>query len=129
MSIAILALIFSLLMIIITKIPLAYAMNKLEGGYDNRYPREQHALLSGFGKRALATHQNSLEAFPMFAAGLLTALWAGANIETIEYLSLTFVAARIIYSLCYWMDIHTLRSLSWTVGVGACVGLMYLALP
>lgn len=129
MTIAIYSLIFALLMIIITKAPLAYAMNKLEGGYDNRHPREQHALLDGFGKRALATHQNTIEAFPMFAAGLLAALWAEANIEIIEYLCVTFVLARLIYSLCYLFDVHILRSIAWTAGIGSSIALMFLALP
>ncbi|WP_335598963.1 MAPEG family protein, partial [Halopseudomonas sp.] len=40
-------------------------------GYDNAHPRAQQAALTGWGARALASHQNMIEAFPLFAAGVL----------------------------------------------------------
>lgn len=129
MTIAISALIFSLLMIFLSKIPVAYAMNQQPGGYDNRYPRHQQSQLSGFGQRALAAHQNSLEAFPMFAAALSVALWSGAEAHTVNSFSLVFVLARVFYTLSYWANIHLLRSVSWSVGFVSCLALMIIALP
>jgi uncharacterized MAPEG superfamily protein len=43
---------FSFLLIYIAKIPVAYAMYKLDNKYDNSYPRDQQARLTGWGKRA-----------------------------------------------------------------------------
>ncbi len=126
MSIPILCLIFSALMILLTKVPVAMAMAD-DGGYDNRHPRAQQARLIGFGARALAAHQNMLEAFPIFAAGLLLALWAEADPFWTTALALAFVAARVIYTILYLGDYPVLRSMSWGVGFFASLGLMVLA--
>ena len=69
-----------------------------------------------------------IEAFPVFAAGLLLALVAGVQGQWVATLSIVFVVARVVYSVCYWADIHMLRSLSWGVGFGASIGLMALPL-
>ena len=129
MTIAIGSLIFALLLTIITKIPVAVAMAKVKGGYDNKYPRDQQAKLEGFGKRAVGAHINSIEAFPFFAAGLLTALWAQAPIETVNILCIAYIAARVAHAVFYWMNIDSLRSLSWLAGIVSAVWLMCLALP
>lgn len=128
MTIPIICLVLSALMILVTKAPVALAQAKEGRGYDNRNPRAQQARLSGFGARALAAHQNMIEAFPVFAAGLLLALVAGAHGQWVGILSLAFVAARVVYSICYWADIHVLRSLAWGAGFGASIGLMVLPL-
>lgn len=128
MQIAITCLVFSALMIVLTKVPLAVAMNREGRGYDNRNPRAQQSRLEGFGARALASHQNMIEAFPIFAAGVLAALVSGADGAWLPGLSLAFVLARVAYSICYWIDAATLRSLFWVIGYGASIGLMGLAL-
>jgi len=128
MTIPITCLILSALMILVTKAPVALAQAKEGRGYDNRNPRAQQSRLTGFGARALAAHQNMLEAFPVFAAGLLLALVAGVQGQWVGILSIAFVAARIAYSVCYWIDIHMLRSLAWGIGFGASLGLMALPL-
>ena len=126
MSIAMLCLIFSALMILLTKVPVAMSMAE-DGGYDNRQPRAQQARLAGFGARALAAHQNMIEAFPVFAAGLLLALWAEADAFWTTALALLFVAARVVYTILYLGDYPVLRSMIWGVGFGASLGLMVLA--
>lgn len=128
MTVPMICLIFSALMILMTKAPVAMAQSKEGRGYDNRNPRQQQARLTGFGARALAAHQNMIEAFPIFAAGLLLALVAGVQGQWVGILSIAFVIARIVYSVCYWADIHALRSLSWGVGFFASIGLMALPL-
>ena len=124
MTIAISCLIFAAFNIILTKIPVAIAMNKVPGGYDNHNPRDQQAKLEGFGKRALAAHQNALEGFPVFAAGILLALWSNAAAETVNTLALVWVASRLIYNLCYWANAEKLRSLSWITGFVCSIWLM-----
>lgn len=128
MTVPTICLLVSALMILFTKVPVALAQAKQEHGYDNRNPRQQQARLAGFGARALAAHQNMIEAFPVFAAGLLLALTAGAHGQWVVILSIAFVVARIVYSIFYWMDIHALRSLSWGIGFGASIALMALPL-
>jgi len=129
MSIPILCLLLAALLILVTKAPVAVAMAREGSGrYDNRNPRAQQARLTGFGARALAAHQNTIEAFPVFAAGLLAALWAVGDAPMVTTLAVTFVVARIAYAACYWADIHLLRSLTWGVGFFASIALMGLAL-
>lgn len=128
MSIALLCLLFAAIMILLTKVPVAMAMARMKGGYDNHHPRAQQARLEGFGARALASHQNMLEAFPIFAAGLLAALLAGAVGQWTTVLAVVFIIARIAYTILYLADFHLLRSMSWGVGFGASIGLMVLAL-
>ena len=72
MSIPFWCVFISALLIYVARMPVAKAM-KEQGGYDNHLPRQQQAQLTGFGARALAAHQNSFEAFILFAVGVLMA--------------------------------------------------------
>ena len=127
MSMVITSVIYAALMIIVSKVPVALAMHRL-GGYDNRQPREQQAQLEGFGKRALASHHNSIEAFPIFAVGALLVLITGQTGAWVSTLCIAFVIARAAYIAFYLLDWHIARSLVWSVGFLASIGLMLLAL-
>ncbi|GAA0852842.1 MAPEG family protein [Aliiglaciecola litoralis] len=123
----IICLIIATAMPILFKAPLAVAMNKL-GGYDNRHPRAQQSKLTGFGARAKAVHENSFEALIMFTPGAVTAIATGTTGYLADTLAITFVVARMMYALCYWFDIHVLRSAVWFVGFGCSIGLLLLSL-
>lgn len=110
-------------LIFLSKIPVAKAMNA-EGGYDNHHPRAQQARLTGFGARALAAHQNSFEAFPLFAVGVLMAHVTQTQGALVNLLAITFVLARVLYLVLYWLDLHWQRSLVWIVGLACSLGLM-----
>jgi uncharacterized MAPEG superfamily protein len=112
------------LLIYIAKIPVAKAMKEEGRGYDNHHPRAQQARLSGFGARALAAHQNTIEAFPLFAAGVLMAHVTQTQGWFVEALALLFVVTRVLYLFLYWNDKATLRSLVWGVGLLCCLLLM-----
>lgn len=129
MTIAVGSVIFAALMIMISKVPVGIAQGRSEGGYDNHNPRDQQSQLTGFGRRALAAHQNTIEAFPLFAAGVVLALWAQAPMETVNMLCLVFAISRAAYVACYLLDIATVRSLIWFVGFVSSIWLMVLALP
>ena len=127
MSIALWCVLVSAALIFIAKLPLALAMAKdSDSGYDNHHPRAQQARLTGFGARALAAHQNSFEAFPLFAAGVLMAHTTGTHGGLIDTLAVTFVISRVLYLLCYWADLHWQRSLVWGVGI-SCTFLLMLS--
>ncbi|GIZ13060.1 MAPEG family protein [Pseudomonas sp. NCCP-436] len=115
----------SALLIYLAKAPLAKAMaEEGEGRYDNRHPRAQQARLTGFGARALAAHLNTIEAFPLFAAGVLMAHVTQTTGVLVDALALLFVICRVLYLLCYWFDLHWQRSLVWGVGLLCSLGLM-----
>lgn len=117
------SLLFAALMHFFSKLPLAVAMAQEGGGYDNNNPREQAARLTGWGKRAKAVHENQIESFPLFAAGVLTALSTPAC-ERLEMLALAYCAARLVYMAVYLQNLATVRSLVWFVGFASSVALI-----
>ena len=129
MTLIISTVIFAALLIFISKIPLAIAMSKQPEGYDNRLPRKQQSALPNFGQRALGAHINSIEAFPLFAAGVCLALISEANLVTVQNLCVIFCCSRVAYLVCYWFDLDKFRSIIWSVGFGTSIWLMALAIP
>ena len=95
--------------------------------FNNRRPREWYETVTGYRKRAWWAQQNSFEAFPLFAAAVIIAHIAGATQSTVDSIAILFVAARISYATCYLADVHLARSLSWLVGLGACIALFIVA--
>ncbi|WP_025805265.1 MAPEG family protein [Pseudomonas chlororaphis] len=116
MSIAFWCVFISALLIYVARMPVARAM-KEQGGYNNHLPRQQQAQLTGFGARAVAAHQNSFEAFMLFAVGVLMAHTTQTQGWLIDGLAIVFVITRVIYLLCYWADLAWHRSLVWFVGL------------
>lgn len=106
----------------LTKIPVAIAMGR-EGHYDNRTPRDQQSRLTGWGRRALAAHQNGFEVFPIFAASVFVGHLSGGHGPWFSGLAITFVLSRLIYTALYLADRSTLRSLVWGVGMACCFGI------
>lgn len=129
MTVIVASLIIAALLPLAAKAPLGYVQSRQPGGYDNHYPRQQQASLEGFGQRALGAHENAYEAFPVFAAGVLIALWTVGPVARVETLCLVWLAARVLHIVFYLADISLLRSLSWAVGMGCSIWLMCLALP
>jgi uncharacterized MAPEG superfamily protein len=126
MTVPFVCVLIAFLQIYLTRIPVAMAMRRQPGGYDNNHGRDQQAQLTGWGRRALASHHNSIEAFPPFAAGVIICYLAKGSLSGATTLSLIFVAARMAYPLFYLADIAPARSLSWLAGVMAVLGLYIL---
>jgi uncharacterized MAPEG superfamily protein len=95
--------------------------------YDNHNPRDWLAKQEGRAKRAHAAHLNSFEALPLFAAGVLVAMFTKSPQAFVDALAMVFVAARVTYIWCYLADRATARSLAWFVGFGVSVGLFFVA--
>ncbi|MHC8367917.1 MAPEG family protein [Pseudomonas sp. ZT5P21] len=123
MSIPFWCVFISALLIYVARMPVAKAM-KEHGGYDNHLPRQQQAQLTGFGARAVAAHQNSIEAFILFAVAVLMAHTTQTAGWLIDSLAIIFVITRVIYLLCYWGDLAWQRSLVWFVGLVCSLLLM-----
>lgn len=97
-------------------------------GFDNARPRDYLARLEGWRGRANWAQENSYEAFPPFAAGIVIAhLTGGAAQGTIDLLALGFIGARILHGVFYIADRSTARSIAWTVGFGCMIGLFVAA--
>lgn len=117
------------LMPYLAKLPVAYAMKKQPGGYDNNHPRAQQAALSGFGARAVAAHQNSFESLIIFSAAVLTAIATQNTGTTIKALAIFYLLSRFVYHVFYLMDLATLRSSIWALGLIASLTIIWLCLP
>lgn len=117
-----------LVLVILTKIPLAIAQARSGGGkYDNRNPRAQQAALEGWGKRALAAHQNNFEALAIFAPAVLISHFAPPeSVACAATLAIVHTVARILYPVLYIADVHLIRSLVWGVGFGAAIWMALL---
>ena len=105
----------------------AVGIAKWDKRYDNNAPRDWLARQEGAKKRAYASHLNSFEAFPFFAAAVIVATIAKAPASLVDGIAVLFIAARIIYIWCYITDKASLRSLVWMVGFGATVALFIVA--
>lgn len=108
----------------LSKIPVAVAMAKCRGGYNNCEPREQQTMLLGWGKRALGAHLNGFEIFPAFAAAVIMAHIAGVDAHTMSMICITFVVSRVIYIYLYLANLSSLRSLVWALGM-VCVAVLF----
>ena len=124
MSIALWCLFIAALLHVLSKMPLAKAQNECEQGYDNNNPRAQQDSLQGWGQRALAAHENQIESFPLFAAGVLVALFMQVSQGLVDQLAMAYVVARIAYLVLYLKDIATLRSVAWGVGFFSSLALL-----
>jgi len=124
MSISLWCLFIAGLLHVISKAPLGSAQTKMAGGYDNQLPRDQQANLDAQGKRTLAAHQNQIESFPIFAAGILVALFTGTTTAAIDYLAVIYIVARLVFMYAYIKNLSTLRSSVWMVGYFASLALL-----
>lgn len=96
-------------------------------GFDNHDPRAYLANLNGWRKRANYVQANSFEALPAFGLAVIIAHLAHASQETLNILAIIFVAARVIYAICYLTDKATLRSLFWFIGLGCVIGMFWIS--
>ena len=98
------------------------------GPKENERTREWQAGLTGWQKRATWAHQNSFEAFPLFAAlAILASLTRPGSVVTLGA-AWAFVALRVAYAACYLADAGRLRSLVWVASQGAVLALLLVAM-
>lgn len=100
------------------------ALAKASKHFDNANPRAYLANLTGWRARADAAHKNHFEAFPFFAAAVIVAQLKGTSQHTIDVLAALFVGARIAYTAAYLVNLATLRSVVWFIGLGCAIALI-----
>lgn len=96
---------------------------KLNKDFDNANPRDPAYWSGGFRARAQGAQANGFEAFPFFAAAVIIGLGQGGDPVWIDRLAELFIGLRMIYTLCYWTDRATPRSLAWTAGFAATIAI------
>ncbi|MFT4179357.1 MAG: MAPEG family protein [Thermomonas sp.] len=97
-------------------------------GYNNKDPRGWVAKQDSYRVRnAYSAHLNAFEAFAPFAAGVLMAQFALVNTQYIAWLSMAFIACRILHGVFYITSMQLVRSLAWLGGLICIISLMVLA--
>jgi uncharacterized MAPEG superfamily protein len=96
--------------------------------YDNAKPRDPAFYADPIRARALAAHQNGIEAFPFFAAAVLLAEFRAAPQNFINELAELFLIVRIAYVFTYLGNRPRLRSILWNIGFVINVGIFFLPL-
>ena len=95
--------------------------------FDNRDPRAWLARQEGFRRRANNAQMNAFEAFPFFAAAVITAHVLHGPQALVDTLALVFVTARVLHLAFYLADQASLRSLVWFVGFGCVIAIFIVA--
>ena len=91
--------------------------------YDNSNPRGFAAAQEGWRARAVAAHNNSFEALPLFVFAVLAAQMAGLDQARTDQLAMAFIGARMVYTALYLANIAALRTVVWSVGLGLPVAI------
>lgn len=79
-------------------------------------PRAVVDKLPSFAKRATWAHQNSFEAFSLFAVAALMAYVTGQSSVWVGAAAIAHVVARLFYSVFYILNIPLGRSLMFGIG-------------
>ncbi|MFM2063055.1 MAG: hypothetical protein RLZZ507_2725 [Cyanobacteriota bacterium] len=104
------------------------AYGRARVGYDLSAPRAMFDKLPSYAQRATWAHQNSFEAFMIFAAAALMAYVTGVNSLTSAMAAIAFILARLLYSIFYILNIPILRSLMFGIGSFSSATLIYLSI-
>ncbi|KAL2287524.1 hypothetical protein FJTKL_04962 [Diaporthe vaccinii] len=79
-------------------------------------------------QRAEAAMANGFETLGMYSAGIVAAVVAGVPAETLNYLSMAYLASRVGYNTVYiWLQdnrkLAPLRSVCWNASIGIIAAL------
>lgn len=124
MTIALWCLLMAAVLHILSKGPLILEQVRTEKGYNNSNPRKQQNALTGAGQRALAAHQNQIESFPLFAAGVIVATMMKVHPGAIDILAIAYIISRCIYVYLYVKNHHSMRTLVFFIGYLASLALI-----
>jgi uncharacterized MAPEG superfamily protein len=102
------------------------AIGRVSIGLDLNAPRAMFDRLPDYAKRATWAHQNSFEVFMLFAAAALCVYVSRGGSDATNTLIVTFLAARLGFSLFYLLNIPWLRSPMWVISM-ICVGGLFNA--
>src|SRR5690242_506999 len=128
MTIAELCIFASVMLYLLTILPVKWISAGQAGGYDNAKPRDPAFYSDGIRARALGAHQNGIEAFPFFAAAVLLAEFRAAPQNLINELAVLFLIVRAAYVLTYVGNRPRLRSILWNLGFVINVAIFFLPL-
>jgi uncharacterized MAPEG superfamily protein len=83
--------------------------------------------LDGFFGRATRTLSNNIESALMWAPSVVVILLLHRTTWASQLSAETYMAARVVFALSYWLKIPVVRSLAWFVGMICCGAVAVLA--
>ena len=119
-------------LVVVACLPLVLALStiyfrlKQFGNWDNDNPRKQYGGRTGVGWRGWAAQQNAWEALALFTAVVMTSHIAGADPDQSAIAAIVYLCTRVVHPFLYIMNLYTLRTLTFTVGLGACAYMIIL---
>ncbi len=125
MNFLIIGLLFSTAMpIVCSWVSGSYRYYTLEGGVDNKHPREQNNLLEGAGARAVAAQKNAWEAFVVYLAAVASVLVSGQDAEQFTTAIIVYMVSRVLHAAFYVVNLDILRSFAFFGSFGSCIYIM-----
>lgn len=100
---------------------------KAAGGFkgrDNQNPREFLVKTTGLAARANAVQQNSFESLPLFIAAILMAEYMVVPQGFTMMMGIAYLVLRIIYGICYLLNLSTLRTIIWFMSMACPIFLL-----
>ncbi|MFB2898811.1 MAPEG family protein [Aerosakkonemataceae cyanobacterium BLCC-F50] len=91
-------------------------------------PRAIVDKLPAYAQRATWAHQNGFESLMVFAPAALMAYITGVSSTLAIYAGLTYLVARLLYSVFYILNVPLLRSLSFAIATLCSGTLIVLSL-
>jgi uncharacterized MAPEG superfamily protein len=95
---------------------LVVAYSRFKLGCDMAAPRTMFDKLPAYAQRATWAHQNSFEAFSLFAVGALMAYGTQVQSPLATAAAIAHILARSLYSVFYILNLPLLRSLMFGLG-------------
>jgi uncharacterized MAPEG superfamily protein len=127
-TISIVCIAIAFLLVHLPRFLAAAGMMKADGHYNNNDPRGQQAATTGWPRRALNAHYNTIENFPPFAIAVVVANLGKASPTAIAVCSILFVVVRSLYIVVYIADLASVRTVLWTMGLCCTFALFLLPL-
>lgn len=84
---------------------------------DVHNPRDVHVVQTGLRKRAYGAHLNGLEAFPLFAAAVLTVTVRAGPSALLDGMAIAWLVVRLAYTTAYLLDLARIRPALWALSV------------
>ena len=122
-----LAILLAFAMIYAPRVLAAWAQLTMPGGFNWAYSRDQQAQMKGFPKRAQAAHLNGVEGFAPFAVAALMAQQTAPNAAIVGQLALGYAATRVLFVLCYLLNLNPWRTIVFLIGLGFNIALFVVA--
>ena len=83
--------------------------------------------MQGFFGRATRTLANNIESALMWVPPMVVILILHRTTWLSHLFAATYICARMIFALSYWLKIAVVRSLAWLVGMICCAAVTVLA--